>query len=173
MPTRPKRLQSGDTIAIVSPSSPPANAKNIDRAVAMLETLGFHVQLGANARKRNGFLAGSDRERAGDLMRAFTDRKVNAILCVRGGHGATRLLPLLDYAAIRRNPKIFVGYSDITALHCALLKKANLITFHGPTLNADFVTNGFSRFVRESFFRTLRAPEAAGSICHGKVKGVS
>ena len=167
MPTKPKRLQPGDTIAIVSPSSPPPNPKNIDRAVEMLKALGYRVKVAANARKRHGFLAGSDRERAADLMRAFTDRDVKAILCVRGGHGATRLLPLLDYAAIRRNPKIFVGYSDITALHCALLTKANLVTFHGPMLNADFVVQGFPKFIRESFFRTLAQASAPGGIRQG------
>ncbi len=174
MHTKPKRLQSGDTIAIVSPSSPAAIPKNIDRAVAMLEALGYRVKVAANARKRHGFLAGSDRERASDLMSVFTDREVKAILCVRGGYGATRILPLLDYAAIRRNPKIFVGYSDITALHCALLTKANLVSFHGPMLNADFVKNGFPKFIRESFFRTLTQAGAAGSILQGyKAKTVS
>jgi muramoyltetrapeptide carboxypeptidase len=94
---KPKCLQPGDTVAIVSPSSPPTDAGNIDRAVAKLESLGFKPVLMPNARKRHGFLAGSDRERAGDLMRAFLDRDVKAIFCVRGGHGATRLLSLLDY----------------------------------------------------------------------------
>ena len=174
MPIKPKRLQPGDTIAVVSPASPPPDARNIDRAVAMLEALGFKVKLAPNARRRHGFLAGSDRERAADLMRAFTDRSVRAILCVRGGHGATRLLPLLDYRAIRAHPKIFVGYSDLTALHCALLTQANLVTFHGPMLNADFVANGFPKFTRESFFRTLMQPSASGGICQGyKAKTVS
>lgn len=167
MPIKPARLLPGDTIGVVAPASPPPDPQNIDRAVAALETLGFKVRLAAHVRQRHGFLAGSDRDRAGDLMRAFTDRKVKAILCVRGGHGVTRLLPRLDFAAIRANPKIFVGYSDLTALHCALRARADLISFHGPMLNADFVAHGFPKFTRESFRRTLMQPAAPGGICTG------
>src|SRR6266576_1502988 len=164
---RPKRLQPGDTIGIIAPASAPPEPITLDRAVAVLEKLGFKVKLAPKVRKRLGFLAGSDRERAGDLMRLFADRRVNAILCVRGGYGAARLLPLLDYRAIRANPKIFVGYSDITALHCALLKKANLISFHGPMLNSDFIKAGMPDFTLQSFLRTLTRPLAPGSIRQG------
>ena len=167
MPLKPARLLPGDTIGVVSPASPPADARNIDRAVAALEALGYQVKLMPHVRQRHGFLAGSDRDRADDLMRAFTDRKVKAILCVRGGHGVTRILPRLDFAAIRKNPKIFVGYSDLTALHCALRSHANLISFHGPMLNADFVMHRFPKFIRESFLRTLMQPAAPGGICTG------
>jgi muramoyltetrapeptide carboxypeptidase len=173
MPLKPERLQRGDTVGMVAPASPPPDPKTIDHAVAVLEQLGFQAKLAPNARRRCGFLAGSDRERAADLMRMFADRAVKAIFCVRGGHGATRLLPLLDYAAIRRHPKILVGYSDLTALNCALLARANLVTFHGPMLNADFVANGFPRFTRESFFRTLMRAEP-GSVLQGyRAKTVS
>lgn len=174
MPTKPERLSPGDRIAVVSPASPAADAQNLDRAVAMVEALGFQVQLARNVRARHGFLAGSDRDRAGDLMRAFSDGKVRAILCVRGGHGVTRLLDRLDFETIRAHPKIFVGYSDLTALHAALQQRANLISFHGPMLNADFATHGFPKFTRESFLRTLTQPAAPGSICAGyKGKTVS
>ena len=134
---KPNHLGPGDTIGIVAPSSAPPDPKAIDRSVATLEALGFKVRLARNVRKRHGFLAGSDRERAADLMQMFQDRKVQAILCVRGGYGSGRLLGLLDYQAITENPKIFVGYSDITALHCALLVKSGLVTFHGPMFNSD------------------------------------
>jgi muramoyltetrapeptide carboxypeptidase len=100
-------------------------------------------------------------------MKMFSDREVRAVLCVRGGHGVTRLLPRLDFDEIRRHPKIFAGYSDLTALHCALLTRANLVSFHGPMLNADFVTNHFPPFTCESFFRTLTQPAAPGGICRG------
>src|SRR5688572_8855350 len=125
---RPRRLEPGDTVGIVAPASAPPDPKTVDRSVAALETLGFKARLAPNVRQRRGFLAGSDRQRAGDLMQMFTDRRVNAILCVRGGYGTARLLPLLDYRVIRANPKIFVGYSDITSLHCAFLVQANLIS---------------------------------------------
>jgi len=157
---RPRRLQPGDTLGIIAPASAPPDPRNLDRAVATLEKLGFKVKLAPNARKRLGFLAGHDRERAGDVMRLFADRRVNAILCVRGGYGAARLLPLLDYRAIRANAKILVGYSDITSLHCAFLTKARLVSFHGPMLNSDFLHEDLPRFTLQSFLRTLTLTSA-------------
>jgi muramoyltetrapeptide carboxypeptidase len=167
MPILPPRLQPGDTLGIVAPASAPPDPKNLDRAVGVLGQLGFRVRLAPNVRQRRGYLAGSDRERAADLMRLFTDRQVNAILCVRGGYGAARLLPLLDYAAIRAHPKIFVGYSDITSLHCAFLAQADLVSFHGPMLNSDFVNDDMPSFTLKSFLRVLGEPAACGSIAQG------
>ena len=162
MPTKPDRLNYGDTIGIVAPASAPPDPKNIDRSVAVLERLGFKPKLAPNVRKRWGFLAGSDRDRAGDLMKMFADRKVKAIICVRGGYGTARLLPLLDYRTIRANPKIFIGYSDITSLHCAFLVKSNLVSFHGPMLNSDFVKKDLPDFTLQSFLKTLMQPVRAG-----------
>lgn len=167
MLTRPRRLSPGDTIGIVAPASAPPDPTSIDRAVAVLEGLGFRVRLAPYVRQRRGFLAGTDRERAGDLMRMFTDRGINAILCVRGGYGTARLLPLLDYRVIRAHAKIFVGYSDITSLHCALLTKAKLISFHGPMLNSDFIQPAMPKFTLQSFLRTLTQASAAGGISQG------
>jgi muramoyltetrapeptide carboxypeptidase len=167
MPVIPERLNAGDTIGIIAPASAPPDPKNIDRAVAVMEGLGFKTQLAPNVRKRWGFLAGSDRERAGDLMKMFADRKIRAIICVRGGYGTTRLLPLLDFRTIRANPKIFVGYSDITALHCAFLVKSDLVTFHGPMLNSDFAKPCVPDFTLRSFLVTLMQPSAPGSIREG------
>ena len=164
MPIRPLHLEPGDTLGIIAPASAPPEPKIIDRAVAALEKLGFKLRLAHNVHKRHGFLAGSDRERASDLMGMFTNRQVNAILCVRGGYGAARLLPLLDYDLIRRHPKIFVGYSDITSLHCALLVKSNLISFHGPMLSSDFARDDVPDFTLKSFLRTLTQPSPPGDI---------
>ncbi len=172
MPIKPPRLNHGDTIGIVAPASAPIDAKAIDRSVKVLQSLGFKVKLGKHLRKKQGFLAGRDEERLGDLMSMFRDPEVKAILCVRGGYGTARLLPLLDYEVIRANPKIFVGYSDITSLHCAFLKKANLVTFHGPMLHSDFCKKDMPDFTLQSFLNTLTQPYAAGSICktyHGKI----
>jgi muramoyltetrapeptide carboxypeptidase len=169
MAIKPRRLNHGDTIGIVAPASAPPDPKAIDLSVEVLKKLGFVPKLAKNVRKRWGFLAGTDRERASDLMSMFSDRKVDAIICVRGGYGTARLLPFLDYATIRQNPKIFIGYSDITSLHCAFLKKSNLISFHGPMLNSDFIKKGFPEFTLESFLRTLMHPEPAGSIRFGGV----
>jgi muramoyltetrapeptide carboxypeptidase len=167
VPIKPPRLNYGDTVGIVAPASAPPDPKAIDRSVDVLERLGFKPKLAANVRRRWGFLAGSDRERAADLMKMFVDRKVNAILCVRGGYGTARLLPLLDYGKIRANAKIFIGYSDITSLHCAFLAIANLISFHGPMLNSDFIKDELPEFTLRSFLRTLMEPKAAGSIGTG------
>src|SRR5690242_2337777 len=107
MPTIPERLHPGDTVALVAPASAPPDPRAIDESIAVLEALGFRVRLPRNARKRLGFLAGKDRERADDLMRVFADPKVKAVFCVRGGYGTPRLLPLLDFQIIRQHPKIF------------------------------------------------------------------
>jgi muramoyltetrapeptide carboxypeptidase len=167
MPSKPDRLNYGNTIGIIAPASAPPDPKNIDRSVAVLEHLGFKTRLAPNVRKRWGFLAGSDRDRASDLMKMFADRKVKAIVCVRGGYGTARLLPLLDYRVIRAHPKIFIGYSDITSLHCAFLVKSNLVTFHGPMLNSDFVKPDFPAFTLQSFLKTLMQPSTPGSIRNG------
>jgi muramoyltetrapeptide carboxypeptidase len=164
MPIKPPRLNYGDTIAVIAPASAPPDPKAVDRSVAALERLGFKPKLSPNVRKRWGFLAGADRERAGDLMKMFTDPKVNAILCLRGGYGTARLLPLLDYQTIHAHPKIFIGYSDITSLHCAFLVKSNLVSFHGPMLNSDFIKDNLPAFTLQSFLRTLTHPAAPGSI---------
>jgi len=164
---RPQRLNPGDTIAIVAPASAPADPAAIDRSVAAIEALGFKPRLAPNVHKRMGFLAGTDRERAADLMNMFAAANVRAIVCLRGGYGTGRLIPLLDFGAIRRHPKIFIGYSDITSLHCAFLVKANLLSFHGPMLNSDFIRKDFPSFTLHSFLRTLSHPAPAGSVRQG------
>src|ERR1041385_1591787 len=161
---KPRRLDPGDTIAIIAPASAPPDPKAIDHSVAVLERLGFKPKLAPNVRKRWGFLAGSDRERASDLMKMFTDRKVAGLLCVRGGYGAARILPLLDYRTIRSNPKVFIGFSDITSLHCAFLVKSNLISFHGPMLNSDLLKPDCPSFTVESFLRAVMRNEPSGSV---------
>lgn len=171
MPIYPRRLEPGDTIGIVAPASPPPDPENVDRAVANLEKLGFRVKLAPNVRKRHGFLAGNDRERAGDLMRMFGDRRVRGIICVRGGYGAARLLGSLDYGHIRANAKVFVGYSDITSLHCAFLTKANLISFHGPMLNSDFAESEMPEFTKQSFLHAVGA--SAGNTRNVSPQGIS
>jgi len=164
---KPERLRPGDTVGIVAPASAPPDPRTIDRSVAALEKLGFKAKLALHARARLGYLAGTDRERAADLMKMFTDRKVKAIVCVRGGYGTARLLPLLDFRIIQQHPKIFVGHSDITALHCALLTQARFISFHGPMLNSGFAKDHFPQFTLQSFLRTVMEPSPAGSICQG------
>lgn len=134
---KPKRLAKGDTVALIAPSSG-IEPKGFEIALGNLEAFGFKVKIGKYARSRNGFLAGTDKERLDDLHEAFADKEVDAIWCVRGGYGATRFLPEMDFKLIKANPKIFVGYSDITALHTAIYQNTGLVTFHGPTAGANF-----------------------------------
>jgi muramoyltetrapeptide carboxypeptidase len=134
----PPRLALGDTIGLVAPASSTRMPERIDEVIAHLQAQGFKVKAGANLRRRTGYLAGSDAERAADLHAAFADPGVKAVFALRGGYGSCRLLPLLDYALIRANPKLFLGYSDITTLHHALLVKAGLVTYHGPNANEAF-----------------------------------
>jgi muramoyltetrapeptide carboxypeptidase len=164
---KPRKLVPGDVVGIVSPASAPPDPRAIDKSVEALEKLGFKPKLAANARERWGFLAGNDRERAGDIMKMFNDKRVHGIICVRGGYGTARLLPLLDFKAIRANPKVFIGYSDITSLHMAFLNSASLISFHGPMLNSDFIKPDMPEPTLRSFRRTLGVCEAPGSICQG------
>ncbi len=132
-----KRLRFGDTIGVVSPASP-VKPEVLDRGVAKLKALGFRVKLGTHVCAKQGYLAGNDRERAEDLNAMFRDSEVDAIVCSRGGYGTPRVLPLLDYDAIIRHPKVFVGFSDITALHVAIRQRTGLVTFHGPMVASDF-----------------------------------
>jgi len=161
---KPERLCPGDTVGIIAPSSPPADPMAVDRAVEAVERFGFVPKLGENVRERHGFLAGGDRERAADVMQMFTDKQVKAIICLRGGYGAARMLELLDYHVIRRHAKIFSGFSDITSLHCAFAKKVNMVTIHAPMLNGGLQSKDLKEFTRASFFRTVTEATPAGSI---------
>jgi muramoyltetrapeptide carboxypeptidase len=164
---KPERLCFGDTIGIVAPASAPQDPKSVDRAAAALERFGFKPKLAKNVRARLGFLAGTDRERATDLMAMFADKSVQGIICLRGGYGAARILDRLDFEVIRRNPKILSGYSDITSLHSALAKKVNLISIHAPMLNGALADPKVPEFTKKSFFKTVMAAQPAGSICDG------
>lgn len=130
---KPQALQIGDQIGVVAPSSPCKTAR-WKKAVTLLQIIGYQVKIGDSVYEQTGYLAGSDEIRARDLNQMFVDPKVKAIFCLRGGYGVTRILPYLDYQAIQKNPKIIVGYSDITALHLAVYQQTGLITFHGPVL---------------------------------------
>ena len=164
---KPERLRFGDVVGIVAPSSPPADPAAIDRSIAALEKLGFKPRPAKHLRRRRGYLAGSDAERAADVMQMFMDREVKAVLCLRGGYGSGRLLGQLDFATIRIHPKLFIGYSDITALHCALLTQAGLVSIHGPMLASALARKETPAFTVQSLLRTVMEPAPSGSICAG------
>lgn len=131
-------LKPGDEIRIIAPASAP-DMNNLSKGISRLRNWGYNISLGRNIRKlvQRNALAASDVDRAEELMTAFQDDSVKAVFCARGGYGSIHILPLLDYDLIRDHPKIFVGYSDITALHLAMNKFSNLVTFHGPMPGSD------------------------------------
>jgi muramoyltetrapeptide carboxypeptidase len=129
---RPGRLRPGDTIGLVHPASATFLEVDLDIVVESLEALGLKVRLGQHARAKYGYLAGTDEQRAADVNALFSDDSIRGLLAVRGGWGSGRILPHLDYDAIAQNPKILMGYSDITALHLAIHARTGLVTFHTP-----------------------------------------
>ncbi len=160
---KPKKLQKGDLIGIISPASSVDDPAKLEKSVRYLETLGYMVRVGKNVGKYNGYLAGTDKERIDDLHTMFSDKKVNAVFCLRGGYGAARLLDKIDYKIIKNHPKIFVGYSDISALQLAIFYKSGLITFAGPMPGVDFYED-VSPFTEEMFWRLLTSSKKFGRI---------
>ena len=137
---KPEQLKRGDLIGLTAPSGS-TNAAYLEQRVKHLEASGFKVKVSKNILAVRGNTAGTIAERVADLHEMFSDRDVRAIWALRGGSGASQLLPSIDYALIRRNPKIFIGFSDITALHLAMLKHAGLVTFHGPTAPSPTISD--------------------------------
>ena len=129
---KPRPLAAGDTAALVGPASATFETIDLDIARESLEALGLNVRVAAHLLDRHGYLAGQDRDRADDINRTFADPSVRAVLPIRGGWGSARLLPYLDFDLIRRNPKIVLGFSDITALLLGIHAQTGLVTFHGP-----------------------------------------
>jgi muramoyltetrapeptide carboxypeptidase len=129
---KPKRLKPGDTVMLVAPANATFESVEVQIARESLEALGFKVKVGAHLLDRHGYLAGDDKARADDLNKAFADTSVAGVHAIRGGWGSARLLPYLDFETIRRNPKVIIGFSDVTALLLSIQAKTGLITFHGP-----------------------------------------
>jgi muramoyltetrapeptide carboxypeptidase len=160
---KPPRLRRGNLIGIVSPASTPSTQEKIDKGVRYLESVGYRVKVGQHVMDQYGYLAGSDEHRAEDLNDMLRDRAVKAIVAVRGGYGTPRLLHLVDYGEVRRNPKIVVGYSDITALQLALYKKTGLVTFSGPMVGVEMWDN-IDPFTEEHFWRMVTSSAKAGTL---------
>lgn len=162
---RPPRLRPGDLIGLVAPASPPDSDTRIQESVRYLERLGYRVALGEHVRKRHGFSAGTDEQRAADLNAMFRDTRVRAIFALRGGNGCCRLLRQLDYRAARRDPKIVVGYSDLTFLQLALWRRSRLVTFSGPMPAVEFWKDP-DPWTEEQFWGLLTSRAATRTLPH-------
>lgn len=157
-----QKLSRGDTIGLIAPASP-ASKEEIRQAVNGLKQQGFNVIVGKSCyAKYGGYLSGDRYLRVNDLHEMFSNPHINGIMCLRGGYGTSHLLPLIDYELIKRCPKVFVGFSDITALHIALIQKANLVTFHGPTMSRGL--HNFSKRTKQFFLRSVTLATPVGEI---------
>ena len=152
---KPPLLKEGDTIGILATSGSMDDDTNLKRAIKFFENRGYKVKLSDNLYSKNRYLAGSDEERLDALHKMFADKSVNAIIALRGGYGAIRLINKINYDLIRQNPKIFCGYSDITALNAMFLKRAGLVTFSGPMILSDFGQENLCEYTINKFFETV------------------
>lgn len=152
----PKQLKMGDTVGIICPSSAIPSDK-IEKVKSCVENMGYKTKLADNLDKVfAGYMAGDGDERAKWVNRMFADPEVDAIFCVRGGDGSSRLMPYLDYEIIKANPKIFVGYSDVTNIHMALNQICGMVSFHGPMISSNMI-DGLTDEESTSFFDTINA----------------
>jgi len=155
------------TVGVVAPAGPVRAPEVLERGIANLERLGFRVKPGKFVLSRYGYLAGHDKDRAADLQRMFADKRVDGIISIRGGYGTGRLMPYLDFDVIRRNPKVLVGFSDLTYLQLAIWRRTRLVTFNGPMVLFTFGDEQPVDFTVEGLLRTVGEDQAAGSIWKG------
>jgi len=157
------RLCKGDLIGLVAPASTPSSREKVEQGAIYLERLGYRVEVGEHVQETYGYLAGTDAERVGDLNAFICNRDVKAIVAIRGGYGTPRLLSMVDYRALRANPKIIVGYSDITALQMAIYRKIGLVTFSGPMSGVE-MWNQIDPYTEEQFWRLLTSTKRIGLL---------
>jgi muramoyltetrapeptide carboxypeptidase len=150
---KPPRLKTGNTIGLISPGSY-ITGQELNDSIKNLNELGFNVVYTNNILLQNGYFAGTDEERASDVNQMFSRNDVAGIVCTRGGYGCTRILPLLDYTVIKSNPKVFIGYSDVTSLLYGIYKETGLVCFHGPV-----GTSTYNDFTIDYFRKTVMNPE--------------
>lgn len=160
---RPKPLKSGDKIALIAPCGP-VKQDRIELSIKSIEKLGLHVVLCESCICSRGFLAGkSDKARAEEVNSMFKNKDINGIFAMRGGYGASRILPMLDYDLIKANPKVFVGYSDVTALHIVFNQKCGFVTFHGPMASTELY-KGVDDYTMNYFKKNIFSNESLGVI---------
>jgi muramoyltetrapeptide carboxypeptidase len=177
----PPRLRKGECIGVIAPSSPQRDDERLRSGIRYFESRGYEVRPGENLWKRHGYLAGTDEERAADLNAMIRDPHVRMIIAGRGGYGMTRIMERIDYRTLRRDPKIIAGFSDVTALNCALLTRCGMTSLSGAMPGVDFWETGkIDPFTEASFWRaaTSRAPygpirQPEGSEIRGLRKGTA
>jgi len=165
MVQKPVCLKKGDEVRVVAPASSELNnPAEASSGLAKLRELGFKVSLGECVKKLNasGYLSGTDEQRADELNEAFRDNEIAAVFCITGGYGTSRMLPHVNYDLIKSNPKIFLGYSDITALHIAIHQKSNVVTFHGPMIIS--MGSEFTDYSEKWLLRAITNPDPIGEI---------
>ncbi len=156
---RPPALRPGDTVGLITPATFVSDPDRLALVARTMKYFGLKMKLGRHVGQRLGYLGGTDADRLNDLHDMFRDPEVKAVFAIRGGYGSARLLDRIDYGLLRRNPKIFLGYSDITALHLAIHRHAGLVTFHGP-----IVLSEFTDFTQACFRRALFEPKPLGRL---------
>jgi muramoyltetrapeptide carboxypeptidase len=156
---KPRALREGDTIGLITPATYVSDPDRLVLAEKTLRYFKLKPRFGKHVGQRAGYLGGSVEDRLSDLHAMFADPEVNGIFCVRGGYGSAQLLDRIDYDLIHRNPKVFLGYSDITSLHLAIHRRTGLVTFHGP-----IVLSKFPPYTQEHFRRVLFEPKPAGAF---------
>lgn len=160
---KPSMLKKGNTIGVISPASPSESKGEIIRAKETLEEMGYKVVIGKNVNKQKGFVAASEEERAEDLNYMFRSDGIDAVFVTQGGYGSAQIVDKLDYEAIRNNPKVFTGFSDITSLHLAINKFAGVVTFHGPGM-ARFNSEDLTEYTKKQFFKAVGDGKPLGKI---------
>ena len=156
---RPRRLEPGMTVGLIAPAGASNNRQQVLHAIDVLKSLGYKVKESKHLYRRTQYLAGTDLERAEDINWAFADPAVDAVFTLHGGYGTMRTLPYLDYEMIRANPKVIIGYSDITGLLLALYARSGLVCFHGPC-----ATSTFSEYTLAEYKKVVREPLAPVEI---------
>jgi muramoyltetrapeptide carboxypeptidase len=160
---KPEALAAGDLLGLIAPSGCVRGPDQVERAVVAFERMGFQVKVGESCRSAYGYLAGEDTLRAADVNAFFADPEIHGIVCLKGGYGAPRILDAIDYGSISRNPKVFVGYSDITAMHLALGRLSSLVTFHGPMGISDVLVEG-DEYSTRSWLAAVTSTEPIGRL---------
>ena len=179
---KPTLLCPNDTIGVIAPSSPQRDDERLRAGIQYIQSLGYRVREGKNLWKRYGYLAGTDNERVEDINAMIYDPEVRMIVAGRGGYGATRILERIDYEALRGNPKIILGFSDVTAINLAVLAQANLVSFSGAMPGVDMWSDEVDPFAIDSLLATLttaqpisisssREDEGITSLYPGKAEG--